>query len=300
MNQESCIAILAPGLLGGSLALAIQETLPKVTLHVWARRAEALDEVRARVPRAICTTDIATAVGGATLAILCMPVPHMRAAAQQIASVPVSSQLIVTDVGSVKGSVMTGVAPLLAEQGISFIGSHPMAGSHATGMAAARADLFEKAACLLTPEENTPATALGRLRAFWTALGCRVLEMSPAEHDRAVARISHLPHAMAVLTTLAALAPDPAVLACSAGGFRDTTRVAAGDPAMWTGILRDNRTEVTAALRDAASGLSRLLEMLDQPDDTALLQFLTRAKSLRDLLPPPGTSAPEIRPNSIE
>jgi prephenate dehydrogenase len=152
-------------------------------------------------------------------------------------------------------------------------------------MAHARGDLFEKAACLLTPVDSTPPAALDRLRAFWAALGSRVLEMTPAAHDHTVARISHLPHVMAGLTTLAALKNDPGVLACAAGGFRDTTRVAAGDPAMWAGILRDNRAEVRSALEDAAAYLREFLDILDTADEDALHGLLTRAKNLRDLLP---------------
>lgn len=286
MSTESTIALFAPGLLGGSLALAIRKHLPQVRIQVWARRAEALEEVRARLPEAFCTTDVAAAVEKASLAVLCMPVQHMAAVARQIADAAVSPDLIVTDVGSVKGTVVAALEPILAARGIAFVGSHPMAGSHAVGMAHARADLFEKAACLLTPVDLTPPGILERLRGFWTALGCRVMEMTPEVHDRSVARISHLPHAMAVLTTLAALRDDPGVLACSAGGFRDTTRVAAGDPSMWAGIFLDNRAEVRAALHDAAGCLRELLEILDSVDDEALRRFLTQAKTLRDLLLP--------------
>ena len=285
MNQESSIAILAPGLLGGSLALAVRKKFPLAVIRVWARRAEALDEVRQRLPSAIGSNSIAETMQDASIAILCMPVQHMKAAAEQIIAAQTTPELLVTDVGSVKGSVVTSLQPVFASKGIPFIGSHPMAGSHATGMAHARADLFQNAACLLTPVEKTPAQALERLRAFWSALGCRVLEMNPAEHDRHVARISHLPHAMAVLTTLAALRADTRAIPCAAGGFRDTTRVAAGDPTMWSGILRENRAEVIAALQDASGHLNDLIKVLTSGDEAQLAAFLASAKALRDLVP---------------
>src|SRR5690606_6547917 len=150
---------------------------------------------------------------------LATPVETMPALAAQVAQAALAPDAVVTDVGSVKGSVVQALTPLLGDR---FLGSHPMAGSEKTGVATARADLFEGAACLLTPG---PGQAARRLRAFWESLGCRVLAMSPEEHDRKVARISHLPHWLAVVTTLAALRGDPEAVACAAGGFRDTTRV---------------------------------------------------------------------------
>ncbi|MFM2167715.1 MAG: hypothetical protein RIS79_2086 [Verrucomicrobiota bacterium] len=287
MKQETTIAILAPGLLGGSLALAVQERIPAAAIRVWARRAEVMEEVLQRVPKAVCSTRITEAISGATLAVLCMPVQHMRAAAEQIIAAETHPDLLVTDVGSVKGSVVATLQPVFASKGIPFIGSHPMAGSHATGMAHARVDLFQNAACLLTLIENTSVPALERLRAFWSALGCRVLEMNPAEHDRRVARISHLPHTMAAVTTLAALHGDTSPIPCAAGGFRDTTRVAAGDPAMWTGILRENRAEVLSALQDASAQLHQFMDLLLHDDEAALTRFLATAKELRDQVPPP-------------
>ena len=288
MNQETGIAILAPGLLGGSLALAARKCFPLTPIRVWARRAEAVAEVQQRIASAIGCESIAECMREVSLAILCMPVQHMPAAAEQIAAVPVRPDLLVTDVGSVKGSVVAALEPILSAKGITFIGSHPMAGSHTTGIANARADLFQHAACLVTPDDKTPSAALERLRGFWASLGCRVLEMTPGQHDHYVARISHLPHVMAALTTLTALKNDTSPISCAAGGFRDTTRVAAGDPLMWTGILHDNRHEVLAALRDASTHLRELIEIIESDDLTRLEGLLADAKQLRDLVPPPA------------
>jgi prephenate dehydrogenase len=289
MNQETSVAILAPGLLGGSLALAVKKRFPGSAIRVWARRKEALQEVKQRLPEAACSTSLPESLAGATLAVLCMPVQHMRGVAEQMIAAETAPNLIVTDVGSVKGAVVDALQPLLATRQIPFIGSHPMAGSHLTGMAHARADLFVNAACLITPVPATPEKAMHRLRAFWSALGCRVLEMSPKEHDRRVARISHLPHLMAAVTTLAALKGDTSPIPCAAAGFRDTTRVAAGDPSMWAAILRENRTEVLASLQDASEHLHELTEVLRDDDETALAAFLAGAKILRDEVPAPAS-----------
>lgn len=286
MNPESSIAILAPGLLGGSLALAARHHFPSVPIRVWARRPEAVEDLRQIIPSAIGCKSISECVSGATLAVLCMPIQHMRAAVDQIATSQVLPKLLVTDVGSVKGSVVADLEPVLASQGITFVGSHPMAGSHTTGIAHARMDLFQNAACLITPSEKCPSEAIERLRLFWTALGCRVIEMNPAEHDHCVARISHLPHVMAALTTLAALKKDTRPIPCAAGGFRDTTRVAAGDPSMWTGILHENLNEVLAVLTETSHRLAELIQILKTDNLVELHNFLSEAKKLRDLVPP--------------
>lgn len=259
--------------------------MPGVELRIWARREDAVPEVKRELPSAVASTSIAEIICGTSLAVLCMPIQHMAGVARQIADSDFADDLIVTDVGSVKGSVVAEMESIFTASKAAFLGSHPMAGSQRTGLAHASGDLFHRAACILTPTPATKSGHLARLRAFWLKLGCRVQEMSPEGHDRTVARISHLPHAMAVLTTLAALRNDTGVLDSSAGGFRDTTRVAGGDPEMWASILIQNRTEIIAALQDASGALRELLEMLQTMDEEALRRFLAQAKALRDLLP---------------
>jgi len=285
VSSERSIAIFSPGLLGGSLAKSLRQRLPGLEIRVWARREEAVAEVRRELPGIVTSTSVADIIQGTSLAVLCMPIQHMPAIARQIAACALADDLIVTDVGSVKGGVIEELEAILAPTKAAFLGSHPMAGSQSTGLAHARADLFYQAACILTPTAGTQPAHLSRLHAFWLKLGCRIQEMSPAQHDRCVARISHLPHAMAVLTTLAALSQDSTVLDSSAGGFRDTTRIAGGDPDMWAGILMQNRVEIIAALQDASGALRELLEMLQRMDEETLRRFLAQAKALRDLLP---------------
>lgn len=285
MSLERSIAIFSPGLLGGSLAKAIQQRMSGVEVRVWARRAETVDEVKRVLPGVVASGDVATVIQGASLAVLCMPIQHMPEIARQMAACELSDDLIVTDVGSAKEKVVAELEALFMPTQAAFLGSHPMAGSQHTGLIHARGDLFHQAACIVTPTAHTRPEHLARLRTFWVKLGCRIQEMTPQQHDHCVARISHLPHAMAVLTTLAALRQDTRVLDSSAGGFRDTTRVAAGDPDMWAGILMQNRTEVMAALQDASTVLTELLEMLRSMDEEALRRFLAQAKTLRDLLP---------------
>jgi prephenate dehydrogenase len=259
--------------------------MPGTALRLWARRESVEVSIRERGIQAEFFTDATTAACGASLIILCTPVETMPALAAQIAQAELGPDCLITDVGSVKGSVVRALEPIL---GPRFIGSHPMAGSEKTGIETARACLFQNATCLVTPGAQTPSSgseSLPRLRTFWKTLGCNVLEMSPEEHDEKVARISHLPHMMAAVTTLAALRTDPAAAACVANGFRDTTRVAGGDPGLWTGIALENRPALLAQLQAAATTLTELLDILGKPDEEELRRFLAEAQSLRRTVP---------------
>ena len=156
-----------------------------------------------------------------------------------------------------------------------------MAGSEAVGLDAARAGLFDGAACILTPEADTPPAAVRAVESFWQSLGCRVSRMEAGYHDEVVARISHMPHAAAAAVTLAAMEKDPAIAAFAAGGLRDTTRVASGDAGMWREILLENRAAVLPALEDLHRLTGDLLEMLRDADEDKLLRFLAEARRLR-------------------
>lgn len=280
--HEPSIAIFGPGLLGGSLAMAVRQLWPKAELRIWARSIEKLEDVQQRELADMSSTEAEDVAAGASLLILATPIGSMASLAQAIAPA-CSAGAIVTDVGSVKGSVVAALEPLFAlNSRATFLGSHPMAGSERAGIEAARADLFEGARCLITPTENSALAEVQRVESFWQALGCSTESMSPTEHDRKVARISHLPHVTASALVLAALSADPSARSCVANGFRDSTRIAAGDPDLWTGILSDNRIEVLAGLSDLNSQITELVEILTNSNEEALRRFLAAAKSLRD------------------
>ena len=186
-----------------------------------------------------------------------------------------------TDVASVKMPVEREVAPILQGRA-RWIGSHPMAGSEDSGFSAARADLFRGAAIILTPTSSTPSTTTREAEVFWQTLGGRVLQMPAEEHDRSVARISHLPHAVAAALVRAAGKSD---LALVGPGYRDTTRIAAGPSALWAEILLGNREEVLAGLQELRGGLQKLETALEKADATALAKFLDEAAQIRRNLP---------------
>ncbi len=259
------------------MALAAQVMGCKVQL--WGRNPERVKQTQALGLSA--STDLEEVLDGAELVILAVPVGVMKDLVEQV--IPhLSKGALVTDVGSVKALPHEQVGNFLKEQDFDFIGSHPMAGSEQTGVEAATAELFQGAACVLTNQQQVDEARLHELQKFWQDLGCsEILEMTAEGHDRAVARISHFPHAMAVLTADAALKfLGDAQLA--GGGFRDTSRVASGDPDMWAEIMIENRSALSDALRDAQNSLSELLVMLENSDEEELRNYLSVIKKQRD------------------
>lgn len=275
------IGILGGGLLGGSVALALRE---KADVRLWFRKPEAIASAR-EMGFACATDNLADAVSEANLLILAVPVGAMPALLSAAVAAGLPKTCLVTDVGSVKVAPHRDLAPILADSGNPFIGSHPMAGSERNGLAAARADLFQNAACLLTHDSVTSSDLCEKLEDFWISLGCRTKWLGAAEHDRLVARISHLPHVTAAATAYGALSADTSSGYLSGGGLRDTTRVAGGNPEMWAEILRENRGEVARTVRETIAKLDEFLVALDHANQEELRRLLTEAKSLRDTLP---------------
>jgi len=276
------VAILGPGLIGGSLALALAERGLAERLVIYARSPHALDAIRVAGVDAELTGNPSEAVSEADIVILCVPIEAMPALVREFRGA-LKPDALVTDVGSVKGSVDRAISPLLDGRAL-WIGSHPMAGSEQGGFVAARADLFEGASVIVTPTDRTQPKAAERAEKLWKALGGRVYSMSPHDHDLAVAQISHVPHLVAAL--LATQATTDA-LALAAGGFRDTTRIASGSPELWTEILWANR----AALKKHCGAWSTLLNDLralfdsdEEAKKTELFKILKNAQSVRSKL----------------
>lgn len=278
----SDISILGGGLLGGSLALALDRLPQPPRIRTWFRRPESVEPARA-IGLPGCTNNLAEAVGNAKLLVLAVPVGAMPALLADALTAGLPHDCLVTDVGSVKAAPHRTLQPLLAPHGIPFIGSHPMAGSERKGLDAVRADLFNNAACLLTNDGKAPADLAADLENFWQQTGCRTSWMNADDHDRLVARISHLPHLVAAGAARICLA-DPSLGTFGGGGLRDTTRVASGDPSMWAEIVTENRTALIAPLRHLISDLASLLDSLESGDQEAARQWLAEAKHLRDQL----------------
>ncbi len=230
-DRFECLSVLGPGLMGGSIALAARERGLAKCVRLWARSIEKARAIACRAPELVAGSDLREMVSGADLVVLATPVGAMGELARRIvAEGDLARGAVVTDVGSVKGVVDSEVRPVFEAAGIHFVGSHPMAGSEQMGWENARADLYNDSVCIITPSPGTGREAVQAVESFWVALGCRVLSMSPGNHDRAVARISHLPHLAAAALVEAALGEDSGIAAVSGMGFRDCTRVAAGAP----------------------------------------------------------------------
>ena len=272
------VAIVGVGLLGGSIGLRLrQHGLAAQVLGIGrqqdrlvaAQRLGVIDEYSLSL----------NAAADSDLAVICTPVETIVPLVRELAA-HCQRPMIVTDVGSTKAPIANPLASGLPDH-VTFIGSHPMAGGEQTGAEAAKADLFVGRQVVLTPVAQQPADTdhetqpLQHLRQFWQALGARVHLMSPEEHDEAVAHISHLPHAIS--SCLAAATPDEH-LSLAATGWRDTTRIAAGDVELWRQIFAQNRAHALQALDKFAKVLSSFREALARNDESQLEHLLTAGK----------------------
>lgn len=279
----SSIAIIGPGLLGGSILKAARARIPDCDLRIWARRREALEDEEVARLADLADTDIGKVVRGAELVILAIPVHTMFAVVATFGELTPGT--IVTDVGSTKLSVVSSLSGPVSDLGGVFVGSHPMAGSEKTGINYAVPDLFEDAAVVITPESTTDGEVVERLHAFWEALGGRVFRLTPIRHDEVVSSISHLPHLVASALARTALhGADPVHADLSGGGLRDTTRVAAGDPDMWTEIMLANQEALLGDLEKMIGELERWRQALATLDKEALNRFLCESKRCRELI----------------
>lgn len=246
--------------MGGSLGLALRRRGWRVTgigrnpaRLARAKTLRALDET---------STDPAAA-NGADVVALCVPVDQIVPWAK-VLKPHLGPRALITDVGSVKGAIVREFDRIFPGDAPAAVGAHPMAGSEKTGVDAARADLYQDATCVLTPGPRTSPGALRRAEAFWRSVGARTLTLTPDVHDRWVALVSHLPHLAADALVLAAGARtrtdrDRDILArVAAGSFRDATRVAGADPALWRAIFTMN----DRAVRDALADFRRALDGL--------------------------------------
>ncbi len=281
--QFGKITIIGVGLLGGSIGLAARKNRVAREIAGFVRRQKNISDCEKFGAMDFATTDLLAAVSNSDLVILCTPLAQMLPLTKQFLPA-LKRGAIVTDVGSVKAGVVRELEPLVQKSGAHFVGSHPMAGAEKTGVAAARANLFENAVCVFTPTKKTNATAVRKLEQFWQSLGARVLKLDAAKHDLLVSRSSHLPHVVAA--TLANLVLNPASpkqqAALCANGFRDTTRIASGSPEMWRDIALANRKNLSRSVDAFVAELKKFQTALKSGEAKALDKIFATAKSRRD------------------
>lgn len=278
--QDASVAIVGVGLIGGSIAAGLKQRHFSGEILGVGRNIDRLQAARDAGLLDAVSSDLRDAAKRASLFVFCTPVDLISGGVRTVASEAEGGTLL-TDAGSVKQSIcgeLTGSMP----SGVVFIGSHPLAGSERAGFEHARGNLFEGRLVVITPQPETPAAEITRLRSFWEFLGAEVVELSPAQHDAFLAQTSHLPHVVAA--ALAAMIPEEA-RPFAATGFRDTTRIAAGDPDLWTGILLHNSDHLLSAIDRYAEAVSEFRAALSTRDAARLKTLLQDAKTKRDALP---------------
>ena len=277
------ITLVGVGLLGGSLALAIRRGQLAQSLVGYVRRPESVKDCQRLNAFDRVELHLERAVAGADLVVLCTPVGQMGPLIEQMSPV-LGPDMLITDVGSVKGTVVAQLEMLVHRTGARFMGSHPMAGSEQTGLEAARVGLFKGATCAITPTPHSTPGDVERLVHFWQQVGGRPLVLAPELHDELVSRCSHLPHvaAAALVNLVLHQSHPPEQVDLCGPGFRDATRVASGSPEMWRDICQANRSELIRQLDELVSELGRFRQALAENRAAEVEAYLREAKLRRD------------------
>ena len=277
------LALIGVGLIGSSIARAARAQGAARSIVATARSPQ----TRRRVAELGIADQVvesnAAAVEGADLVILCIPVGACGAVAKEIAP-HLAAGATVSDVGSVKGSIVRDMGPHLPKT-VHFVPAHPVAGTEYSGPDAGFAELFVNRWCILTPSKGTDPKATEKLAAFWRLLGANVEIMAPDHHDLVLAVTSHLPHLIAY--TIVGTADEletvtrSEVLKFSAGGFRDFTRIAASDPTMWRDVFLANKDAVLEMLGRFNEDVSLLTKAIRNGDGNTLFEQFTRTRAIR-------------------
>ena len=277
------VALIGLGLIGSSLAHAMRRGGLAGSIKGFARSSETRETAgRIGICDHICAS-AAEAATGADLVILCVPVGAFGAVMEEIRSA-LKPGAILTDVGSVKRSVIEQLAPMVPD-GVDLVPAHPLAGTEHSGPEAGFAELFDNRWCIITPAENARPEAVDRLRAFWEAVGSNVDIMDADHHDLVLGVTSHAPHLIAY--TMVGVAEDlrrvtnTEVIKYSAAGFRDFTRIAASDPTMWRDVFLHNRDATLEILGRFAEELFALQRAIRTGDGEALHAYFTHTRAIR-------------------
>ena len=287
MNDIEDVLIIGLGLIGGSIALGIKRDHPKITISGYDVNTSALEEGKKLGIIDKIVTELRPCSEKADVIFLCAPVRTSEMIISELANYDLKKNVIITDVGSTKKEI-SDIANVLRKNKITFIGGHPMAGSHKSGISAANVDLFENAYYLFTPSNNGTNDRTGELMELLSGTHVKFLVLTPEEHDRITGVLSHMPHIIASALVhqadvLSQELPNANVLA--AGGFRDITRIASSDPHMWTDILLSNKEVLLQQLERWQSLISNIEGWISSDDSDAILDYFSRAKITRDNLP---------------
>jgi prephenate dehydrogenase len=281
------VFIVGMGLIGGSLALSIKSRHPHAAIIGYDINNEQLQLAKTLGVIDEQAASFADAAEKADVIILACPVKETEKMINQLCQLSLKKDVIVTDTGSTKAKIMNK-AVLLKEKGITFIGGHPMAGSHKSGVAAAKALLFENAFYLLTPFQGEEKAQIEKLEVWLAGTRAKILMISPEEHDQVTGVISHFPHIIAASLVHQVEHVEhtlPLVTRLAAGGFGDITRIASSSPQMWTEILLHNRETLLSLLEHWKKEMGRVRQLLIEKNEAEISAYFTKAKAFRDQIP---------------
>ena len=277
------MTVIGVGLLGASLAKACKEQGLVEEIAGFGRNRENLEKAQALNIIDHCPKSLTEAVSDADLVVLCTAVSTIAPLIKEMIA-DLRPGTLITDVGSVKESVVTDADKIIPEN-IFFVGSHPIAGGEKSGLEASSASLYQNAKCIVTPTEKTDKKALEKISALWQAVGMKVIELSLQEHDFIFGAVSHLPHivAYALMNTLGALKTQEGheVTAFSGAGLRDITRIASGDPVMWRDICLANNNHSLAMIDLFQEKLAEIRGSIEKGDGQALKEEFLAANKYR-------------------
>ncbi|MFE8695667.1 prephenate dehydrogenase [Cytobacillus sp. FJAT-53684] len=285
--MDGRVFIIGLGLIGGSLALCIKKQHEDATIVGFDVNAE-----QARLARMLTVIDevadsIESGASDSDLILIATPVKETERILQILGSLPLKENVIITDAGSTKKEIVKK-ASSLKEKGITFIGGHPMAGSHKSGITAAKAILFENAFYLLTPEDHISEEQIQDLQCWLSGTRAKFIMMSPMEHDYLTGVISHFPHMIAASLVHQAektSTTQKLVSRLAAGGFRDVTRIASSSPEMWRDIMLHNKEVMLSLLTDWQEEMNKVAGMLTSENSEEIYDYFSQAKQFRDELP---------------
>jgi cyclohexadieny/prephenate dehydrogenase len=276
------IALVGLGLIASSIALNLKSKKNRIKITGYSRTKKTREEARKINFCTVCD-NYEDCIKGANLIILCVPVGAMGDTMEKIAPY-LSKSAIVTDVGSVKESVILEVQKKLPK-GVFFVPAHPLAGTENSGPSAGFASLFENRWCILTPSKNVPIEIIKKVKFFWEQLGSNVVEMDAKHHDLVLSVTSHAPHLIAF--TMVGVADEfskvtnSEVINYSAAGFRDFTRLAASDPIMWRDVFLNNKDAALEILGRFTEELFTLQKAIRKKDGEYLLKYFERTRKIR-------------------
>lgn len=276
------LGLIGCGLIGGSFALALRQAGLVKRVIGYSKSPTTTDKARQLGVIDVEAPSALQAASGSDLILLAVPVASTEATLRSIREM-IDPQVLVMDAGSTKQDVVDAARRTLKTQLGSFVPAHPVAGREVSGVENADAGLFRGRQVVLTPLERTKVLHLDRAQATWEAMGAKVVRMSPEAHDCAFAAISHLPHliAFAAMNGLLGQEQGADLLAMAGPGFRDFSRIAASEPAMWRDVLLANRQQVLAQSKAFKAALEQLEALIDQSDHEELERSIRQASAAR-------------------